>query len=417
MNPLRHAKLVGELLSSISAGVSLSADNRSPSEGEVGILALSALSGQTLDPDACKAIAANRAHELGPSLRSGSILMSRSNTPELVGACAYVERDRPDRFLPDLIWDIRVRPDAACEARWLTEYFRSAEGRRNLRRAAAGTSGSMVKLSMDRLRRLRLRLPPLHVQRATVATSAACQAIISNLTSLILAKRQFKRGIAQQLLTGQKRFPTFVYSNRRQKGEFGTIPKDWDLVRIGDIAQEVAGRGALEDSVVYSCTKHNGLVPSLEYFGKQVFSRNLGSYKQLRTGDFAYATNHIEEGSIGLLRPGQKPGLVSPMYTVFRCDKQVNPEFLFALLKTENYRRVFEKRTSASVDRRGSLRWAQFSQIRVPLPSRKEQDRIAKTLNMLDSELSLLAAQLENYSNYKRGLLARLLSGELPVAP
>ena len=147
----------------------------------------------------------------------------------------------------------------------------------------------------------------------------------------------------------------------------------------GTSQSEVKTRGAVDGCVVYSCTKHDGLVPSLEYFGKQVFSRNLDGYKRLQSGDFAYATNHIEEGSIGLLRDGQPPGLVSPMYTVFRPGDRVNPEFLFALLKTESYRRVFETRMSASVDRRGSLRWAEFSRIKIGLPSIDEQNRIAET--------------------------------------
>jgi type I restriction enzyme S subunit len=167
--------------------------------------------------------------------------------------------------------------------------------------------------------------------------------------------------------------------------------------------------------VVYSVTKHDGLVPSLEYFGKQVFSRNLDGYKRLQAGDFAYATNHIEEGSIGLLREGQPPGLVSPMYTVFRPTERVDPEFLFALLKTESYRRVFETRMSASVDRRGSLRWKGFARIKVALPSLDEQRRIATTLRLVDQEIELLAALRDQIALQKRALLSKLLSGEIPV--
>ena len=168
----------------------------------------------------------------------------------------------------------------------------------------------------------------------------------------------------------------------------------------------------MSGSVVYSCTKHQGLVPSLKYFGKQVFSRNLAGYKRLETGDFAYATNHIEEGSIGLLRDGEPPGLVSPMYTVFRPNSRVNPEYLFALLKTESYRRVFERRTSASVDRRGSLRWKEFSRIRVGLPALEEQDRIASTLRLMNAEVHQLD-QLHNLiDQQKRALLSRLLDGD-----
>jgi type I restriction enzyme S subunit len=219
----------------------------------------------------------------------------------------------------------------------------------------------------------------------------------------------------QQLLTGRKRFPEFAESTDRQPGQFGTVPKDWTVVHIGDIASEVGTRGAVDGSVVYSCTKHDGLVPSLEYFGKQVFSRNLESYKRLQAGDFAYATNHIEEGSIGLLREGQSPGLVSPMYTVFRPNDRVNPEFLFALLKTESYRRVFETRMSASVDRRGSLRWHEFSRIKIGLPSVAEQDRIAEVLRLVDLEIDQLARLHELIEAQRRALLSRLLSGSLTV--
>jgi type I restriction enzyme S subunit len=146
-----------------------------------------------------------------------------------------------------------------------------------------------------------------------------------------------------------------------------------------------------------------------------VFSRNLSDYKRLESGDFAYATNHIEEGSIGLLRDGQPPGLVSPMYTVFRPSARVNPEFLFALLKTESYRRVFETRMSASINRRGSLRWKEFSRIRIGLPTTEEQNCIAVTLRLVDTEIDQLAQLQKLIESQKSALLSKLLSGDLPI--
>ena len=235
------------------------------------------------------------------------------------------------------------------------------------------------------------------------------------LAQAIAARRTFKRGLMQQLLTGQKRFPEFVRSTERQAGQFGTIPKDWNLLHIGQVAVESKARGAVDGSVVYSCTKHDGLVPSMEYFGKQVFSRNLEGYRRLKTGDIAYATNHIEEGSIGLLREGMAPGLVSPMYTVFTPSESAAPEFLFALLKTESYRRVFANRMSASVDRRGSLRWDDFSRIKVGVPTVSEQRRIVDTLRIADAEIDQLERLRELIETQKRGLLSRLLSGEIQV--
>ncbi|GAB6194890.1 hypothetical protein PAGU2595_001890 [Lysobacter xanthus] len=254
------------------------------------------------------------------------------------------------------------------------------------------------------------------VEQRVDILSQVLDANLSSLGALVREKRKFKLGIVQQLLTGTKRFPEFVDSSATQAGVFKELPADWKILKIGDIAAESVDRGETDGAIVYSCTKHDGLVPSLEYFGRQVFSRNLNAYKRLNVGDFAYATNHIEEGSIGLLRKGGKPGLVSPMYTVFHCHEVVNPEFLFAVLKTENYRRIFESRMSASVDRRGSLRWKEFSKIRVPLPSLHEQDRIVRVLELLDSEIWKLDKQHELLRRYKRGLMDRTFSGALSVA-
>lgn len=305
-----------------------------------------------------------------------------------------------------------VADSELCDSKWFYYCFLHKDLFRVLTRQGAGR----YKLTRAALEKLPIPLPPLVEQRHLIGILDQLERAASELAQLRQLKRIFKRGLIQQLLSGQKRFPQFVNTKAWQPGEFGTVPKDWRVVQISEIASEVKTRGEVDGSVVYSCTKHEGLVPSLKYFGKQVFSRNLDGYKRLQAGDFAYATNHIEEGSIGLLRDGEPPGLVSPMYTVFRPNSRVNPEFLFALLKSESYRRVFEKRTSASVDRRGSLRWKDFSRIRLGLPTIEEQERIAATLSLVDAEVDQLGQLYELIEMQKRSLLSSLLSGELSVS-
>lgn len=350
------------------------------------------------------------------ALSLGDVLFNRTNSLELVGKTAIV--DDPAivgsvfaSYLVRLIVD-REKYDP----RFLNLWMNTRDNVMRLRRLA--TPGVAQYNIRPSLLSEKFLVPawPLSKQRIVADVEAQIEQLSRNLSKQIVSKRTFKRGLMQLLLTGKKRFPEFVRSTGRQPGQFGTIPNDWGAVHIAEIADEVKTRGEVHGAVVYSCTKHAGLVPSLEYFGKQVFSRNLGSYKRLQAGDFAYATNHIEEGSIGLLREGQPPGLVSPMYTVFRPSERVNPEFLFALLKTESYRRVFETRMSASVDRRGSLRWNEFSRIRIGLPPIEEQGRIAETLLLADREIDRLTRQRELIEVYKRGFLSKLLSGEIPVA-
>jgi len=293
-------------------------------------------------------------------------------------------------------------------------YFYLETQTRYLREVVAPGMGQ-PNLNTELIGQLIFPVPPRSVQDRIVLVARLHVDVAKCLDDLLVAKRAFKRGLVQHLLPGHRRFREFAKSDDRQPGEFGTVPSDWSVVSISDIARELKARGEIDGAVVYSCTKHDGLVPSMEYFGKQVFSRDLAGYKRLQAGDFAYATNHIEEGSIGFLRDGQRSGLVSPMYTVFRPNSRVIPEFLFLLLKTESYRRVFEKRTSASVDRRGSLRWREFSRIRFGLPPIDEQERIVSAIHLVGKEIEQLKQLRTLMESQRRALFSKFLSGELPV--
>ncbi len=83
-------------------------------------------------------------------------------------------------------------------------------------------------------------------------------------------------------------------------------------VRLASLAQLSGTKAHKEINLpVYSVTKHRGFVLSLEYFNKQVFSRELSGYKIVEPNELAYATIHLDEGSIGIC-PGRC--LISPMY-------------------------------------------------------------------------------------------------------
>lgn len=100
------------------------------------------------------------------------------------------------------------------------------------------------------------------------------------------------------------------------------------MVRLEEVARETNHRAsAAPQAEVFSVTKHRGFVRSLDYFDRQVFSRDTGNYKVVRRGDLAYATIHLDEGSLGILRDADV-GLISPMYTVFEPDSsQAAPEY------------------------------------------------------------------------------------------
>ena len=153
---------------------------------------------------------------------------------------------------------------------------------------------------------------------------------------------------------------------------------------------------------------------SSSYFSKQIFGKDLSLYKVVRRGRFAYATNHLEEGSIGYQELYDE-ALVSPMYTVFETLDRVLDKFLYLVLKTNRYRHIFAVNTNASVNRRGSLRWKEFARIRVPLPPKEEQEILIRVFSTVDREIALLRKQQLALWQQKQGLMQKLLSGEWRV--
>ncbi len=210
-----------------------------------------------------------------------------------------------------------------------------------------------------------------------------------------------KKGLMQELLTGKKRLLGFA-------GE-------WKKYEIDEIASQFTDKNTgNEVSVVLSCTKYDGLVRSLEYFGRKVYGDDLTKYKLVPRNYFAYATNHIEEGSIGYQNLIEA-GLVSPMYTVFKTNEKVDDFYLFRLLKTERMIYYYQSNMSGSVARRGGLRWSAFKELIVNLPPIEEQKAIASLLDEADNEIKLQTENLESLKNQKKGLMQELLTGKKRV--
>jgi type I restriction enzyme S subunit len=157
------------------------------------------------------------------------------------------------------------------------------------------------------------------------------------------------------------------------------------MVKLGDLVVSSGHKAgaARTDLPVHSVTKYRGFVPSLEYFKKQVFSRDLSNYSRVAAGEFAYATIHLDEGSIGI---AETECLISPMYTIFKvANDSVHAPYLLRYLKSPRALAEYAILGKGSVHRRRSISYAALSQMCVPLPSLTEQRRIAAILDGADA--------------------------------
>ncbi len=349
-------------------------------------------------------------------LQNYDLLFVRSNgNKALIGRCILIEGLRERASFSG--FTIRARlTDPSLNPTFVGYFFQSGAAKRAINFAGGGTNIS--NLSQGILSEIEIPTPRLSEQRKIADILTTWDEALETLDALIEAKERRKKALVQQLLRGQRRLKGFDKSGGKTKSDrFNIYPADWRRVALGDVITEVSHRNPSGDDLpVLSCTKHRGLVLSEQYFGKRVYADDTSNYRLVKRGEFAYATNHIEEGSIGYQNVCDA-GLVSPIYTVFKTTNEIDDDYLYRVLKSPLLIHFYQINTSASVDRRGSLRYYEFARIHIWIPCKLEQQAIAKVFTTDDQELTLLHAQRTALDQQKRGLMQRLLTGKLRVKP
>ena len=102
-------------------------------------------------------------------------------------------------------------------------------------------------------------------------------------------------------------------------------------------------------------------------------------YKIVENGFLAYNPYRINVGSIGLKTKEQKYKYISPAYVVFSCKKDLLPEFLYILFRTDKFNELIRENTTGSV--RQTLSFSSMGQIQIPLPSLEKQKEIVDRYN------------------------------------
>ncbi len=311
-------------------------------------------------------------------------------------ACLFPEHG--EYAIGQRVISLRVKQDEMY-SKFLLYFILSTEGQTSIDFHATGTTAKGIKSS--EVKKIKIRYPALSEQQKIAHILSTWDDAIHCTQNVLENSKKQKKALTQQLLTGRRRLPGFS--------------EKWKPQCLKDCASLSSKSNTSNENLpVISCSKHYGFVDSLKYFNKQVFSKNLNTYKVICKGEFGYPANHIEEGAIGYQNKYDK-ALVSPIYVVFKLSNHVDPYFLYATLKTDAYRQKFNAATSASVDRRGSLRWPEFSKIEVLLPPLPEQKAIADVLTAADAVIQQYEAKLANLQAQKKALMQQLLTGKIRV--
>ena len=156
VSPIKH------YISSVKSGTSVNAANVPASENEIGVLKTSCVSSGEFNYKQNKTVISEDLDRVTCKVESRSLIVSRMNTPELVGAAGYV-RECPDNiYLPDRLWQLNAIEN--LENEYIHFWTQSPSYRTQVNLCCIGTSDSMQNLSQEKFKNFYIAIPPIEEQ-------------------------------------------------------------------------------------------------------------------------------------------------------------------------------------------------------------------------------------------------------------
>lgn len=182
-------------------------------------------------------------------------------------------------------------------------------------------------------------------------------------------------------------------------------------IKLSDYVKEVSNRNNIDCQNVKSVSNKNGFINQSSQFSKQVASEDVSKYKVVTKDCVAYNPSRINVGSIAIYNE-DTPGIVSPMYVVFKCVN-MDPRFLLLLLETARGKYEVKSYLSGSV--RDSLAFEDLKSIELAVPPKEKWGEIVDILNIIDAQYSLYNDKLSFLKRQRKALQQYLLNGIVRV--
>lgn len=269
------------------------------------------------------------------------------------------------------------------------QWFKSSEFIARLGVAIIGIRDGK-QISYEDFSMLSICYPPLKEQEKIAEILSAWDDGIETLEKLIEQKEILKKATMQKLFLEKE---------------------SWKMMRFDKIFKDFCKKNCPRERLL-SATQENGVIPRDMLSGKVMSPEgSLNGYKLIEAGDFVISLRSFQGG----LEYSKYRGILSPAYTILKNIIDIDKNFYRHFFKSYKF---IEKYLSISVIgiRDGKqISYSDLSSVKIPYPPLEEQEKIGKILNCYDEELQLLNSKLEKLKEQKKGLMQKLLTGQIRV--
>ncbi|MDL2207846.1 restriction endonuclease subunit S [Desulfovibrio sp. OttesenSCG-928-F20] len=396
---------IGDEIAALNAGVSVNSDSENNGKSRYFILKTSAVSKGIVDLSEIKSVTARDISRLKCPLKANSILISRMNTPDLVGECGFVCHTHNNIFLPDRIWQSTLHKDSKLNCKWLTYLLNTNKYRATIKNAATGTSNSMKNISKEQIFNIEVYYPHPTEQEAIAGVLSDADALIASLQKLITKKKAIKQGAMQELLTGKRRLPGFSgeWDNYSidYYGQFingNAFPKEYQNNKSGEIPfYKVSDFSNIGNSICMDKANNYIANSTASHLNCNIVKSNSTIFAKIGAAIF------LERKKIA-----KHDCCIDNNMMAFSPNANCNPQFAWYIFQTMAFSEF------ASTTALPSLSGKHLGAIKKQFPTTvEEQSAIARVLSDMDTEIEQLEKKLFKYQQIKQGMMQELLTGRI----
>jgi len=281
--------------------------------------------------------------------------------------------------------------------------FQTSNVKKQFKFYAVGTK--VTGISKTNIANIQIALPPTKAEQTAIATSLSdTDTLINSLEKLIAKKRNIKRGVMQQLLTGKKRLPGF-------NGE-------WAVKRMGEVGFFSKGRGLSKDSINVSdglpaipyTAIYTDFSEVIDYSRIKHFTKSACETIIINTPHLLIASSSNMLENIGKATAFNNEFDVAVGGDIILYKTTANVCFLSYLLSTRPHRKRIVSLSQGSTIRH--VYASTFDNYEIAFPSLPEQTAIAQVISDMDAEIKALEQKLAKYRFTKQGMMQELLTGK-----
>ncbi len=258
--------------------------------------------------------------------------------------------------------------------------------------------GSRTYMYLSKLKNLQITIPLVSEQQKIASCFFSLDELIKAHSQKLELLKDHKRGLMQDLfLHDEKKIPNYRFF------EFVNL-EEWKCFYGDKLFDSVSNKNHNSELPILAITQEYGAVPR-EMIDYKVFvtDKSIESYKVVEEGDFIISLRSFQGG----IEYSKYKGICSPAYIILRKKVDLDDMFFKYYFKTDLFIRHLNKNLEGMRDGK-MVSYKQFSEIKLPLPSIHEQQKIATCFLSLDELITAQTEKIEQLKLHKKGLMQGL---------